>query len=255
MISRQAVRLFSRQAQLARVVGVTAGSNHAAPVALTTLNHRHEFGLLDGVSGQRNAPRASHRWFSSTSEDEKKPEEEEIISETKEDGDEETSSEEEEGLTEKEQALQAEVQNLKDQLLRSLAEQENTRNIAKRDVSDARQFAIKSFAKALLDVSDNLSRAMDSVSPEDLTESTQLKSLYEGIEMTNTGLLKAFASNGITKFCEKPGDKFDPSMHNALMQYPDPNAEPETVGQVIKVGFMLNDRILRPAEVGVVKKA
>jgi molecular chaperone GrpE len=159
----------------------------------------------------------------------------------------------EEGPSLKEQEMEAEIKKLKDHLLRSYAEQENTRTIAKRDVADARQFAIKSFAKSLLDVSDNLQRALDSVSSQDVEAIPQLKTLYEGIQMTNTGLLKAFSSNGIKKYCEVPGDKFDPSLHSALMQYPDPNREPDTVGQVITVGFTLNDRVLRPAEVGVVK--
>ena len=150
--------------------------------------------------------------------------------------------------------MQAEIKALKDQLLRSYAEQENTRNIARRDVAEARQFAIKSFAKSLLEVSDNLQRALDSVPTADLSSNAQLKLLHEGIDMTNTGLLKALEANGVKKYCETPGDKFDPELHNALMQYADPTKEPDTVGQVIKVGFTLNNRVLRPAEVGVIKK-
>ncbi|CAJ1963683.1 unnamed protein product [Cylindrotheca closterium] len=153
-----------------------------------------------------------------------------------------------------EQKLQAEVKELKDQLLRSLAEQENTRNIARKDVDSARNFAIKSFAKSLLEVSDNLNRALESVDESELETNTHLSSLYQGIQMTNDGLIKAFQSNGVTKFCEEPGDGFDPETMNALMEYPDESREPGTVGQVIKSGFMLNNRVLRPAEVGVVKK-
>lgn len=158
----------------------------------------------------------------------------------------------------REEQLEAEIKELKDQLLRSYAEQENTRHIAKRDVTEARNFAIKSFTKSLLEVSDNLQRALDSVPPEDLEGegalAARLVSLYEGVQMTNTGLTKAFEQNGVKRYCEKPGDKFDPSLHNALMTYSDPTKEPETVGQVIKVGYKLNDRVLRPAEVGVIKK-
>ena len=155
----------------------------------------------------------------------------------------------------REETLEAELKTLKDQLLRSYAEQENTRTIAKRDVVEARQYAIKSFAKSLLEVADNLQRALDSVNAQDVGSSPQLQTLYEGIQMTNVGLLKALSSNGVKKYCEVPGDKFDPSLHSALMQYPDPDKEPGTVGQVITVGFTLNDRVLRPAEVGVVKNA
>jgi molecular chaperone GrpE len=151
----------------------------------------------------------------------------------------------------------AQVQSLKDQLLRSLAEQENTRTIAKRDVQVGRDFAIKSFAKSLVEVSDNLDRALDAV-PEalrtDVEQNPVLANMYEGIIMTNQGLQKAFAQNGLSKFTETPGEVFDPEKHQALFEYPDPSKTPGTVGQVMKVGFMLNKRVLRPAEVGVIKK-
>ena len=176
---------------------------------------------------------------------------------------EEAAAEETEPELSREEQLEASLANMekelkeaKDQVLRSLAEQENTRRIAKKDVSDARNFAVKSFAKSLLEVSDNLSRALEVV-PEALRKDTEnnatLATLYEGIEMTETGLVKAFESNGLKKF-GAPGDVFDPHQHSALYEYPDSEKEPGTVGQVIKAGFMLNDRVLRPAEVGVVKK-
>lgn len=153
-------------------------------------------------------------------------------------------------------SLEAEVKEIKTDLLRSLAEQDNTRRIAQNDVKQARQFAVKSFAKSLLEVSDNLSRALEVV-PEEMRKDTEnhatLATLYEGIQMTETGLTKAFESNGLAKY-GVPGDAFDPNIHSALYEYPDPEKEPGTVGQVIKVGYMLNDRVLRPADVGVVKK-
>ncbi|KAL7558787.1 hypothetical protein ACA910_018290 [Epithemia clementina (nom. ined.)] len=162
----------------------------------------------------------------------------------------------------KEELLELEVKELKNQLLRSYAEQENTRKIAMRDVDSARQFAIKSFAKSLLDVSDNLTRALESVPAEMRKSSSEsadsasavLASLYEGIEMTDRGLLKAFQMNGLERFGEV-GEAFDPNKHDALLEYPDPEKKPGTVGQVIKPGFMLHKRVLRPAEVGVVKEA
>lgn len=151
--------------------------------------------------------------------------------------------------------LEQQVKDLKDNLLRSLAEQENTRRIAKRDVEQARSFAISSFAKSLLDTSDNLARALDAV-PEDLRHDHDshpvLANLYEGITMTNEGLTKAFAKNGLVKF-GAVGEKFDPNKHEALFEYPDPNGEAGSIGQVMKIGFMLNDRVIRPAEVGVIK--
>lgn len=153
--------------------------------------------------------------------------------------------------------LETEIKDLKDNLLRSLAEAENTRRIAKRDVDQARSFAISSFAKSLLDTSDNLTRALDAVPAElrhDHEGNPVLANLYEGISMTDDGLTKAFAKNGLKKF-GAPGEKFDPNLHEALFEYPDPAGEPGNIGQVMKVGFMLNKRVIRPAEVGVVKSA
>jgi len=153
--------------------------------------------------------------------------------------------------------LESQIKDLKDNLLRSLAEQENTRRIARRDVANSKSFAISSFAKSLLDTSDNLTRALDAV-PEELRHDHEnnavLANLYEGISMTDDGLNKAFAKNGLKKFGAK-GDKFDPNIHEALFEYPDPEGVPGNVGQVMKAGFMLNDRVVRPAEVGVVKAA
>lgn len=153
--------------------------------------------------------------------------------------------------------LQTELKEMKDQLLRSLAEQENIRRIAQRDVENARNFAVSSFAKSLLDTSDNLTRAMEAVPEEyrqDNEEHPVLATLYEGIRMTEEGLIKAFAKNGLKRFGER-GDKFDPNMHDALFEYKDDALEAGSVGQVMKVGYTLNNRVIRPAEVGVVKKA
>lgn len=152
--------------------------------------------------------------------------------------------------------LEKQIKDLKDNLLRSLAEQENTRRIAQRDVANSKSYAISSFAKSLLDTSDNLSRALDAV-PEELRHDHEnhpvLANLYEGISMTDEGLTKAFTKNGLTKY-GKRGEKFDPNLHEALFEYPDPEGEaPGNIGQVMKAGFMLNDRVVRPAEVGVVK--
>jgi len=152
--------------------------------------------------------------------------------------------------------LEKEVKDFKDKLMRSLAEQENTRRIAKRDVQNAKQFAIKSFSKALLDSSDNLERALEAV-PEELRHDTEnhpvLVTLYEGIQMTETGLNKALENNGLVKYGEI-GEVFDPTKHEALYEFPDPDKEAGTIGQIMKSGFLLNNRVLRPAEVGVVKK-
>jgi molecular chaperone GrpE len=194
------------------------------------------------------------RWFSSNEEENKEAKQEETTTEAGSEEETTTATEEEEKVN-KEEELTQEIKSLKDQLLRSLAEQENIRNIARRDVEAGRQFSIKSFAKSLLEVSDNLTRALEHHSAEDCKANPQLDVLYQGVAMTNTGLTKALEANGVKKYCDTPGDVFNPEKHEALMEYPDPTKEPGTVGQVIKVGYTLNNRVLRPAEVGVIKKA
>lgn len=160
---------------------------------------------------------------------------------------------EEEGPSETE-TLKGELAELKNQLLRSLAEQENIRSIARRDVEAARNFSVKSFAKSMLEVADNLDRALDSVDQEEAAKNDTLKTFVEGIEMTGSGLVKALKSNGVETFCEQPGDEFDAEKHQALMEYQDPKATPGTIGVVMKKGYTLNGRVLRAAEVGIIKK-
>lgn len=215
--------------------------------------------FLPSVGTQRCA------WFSDAnnnkSEDPAKAADENVATETETPPpttEEATTEETKQELT-KEQELEAQIKDLKDKLLRSMAEQDNTRRIANRDIDQARQFAIKSFAKSLLEVSDNLELALKAV-PEDALQANDerdnsvLATLYEGIQMTEKGLLKAFESNGLVKY-GAPGEVFDPNKHEALFEYPDTTKEAGTVGEVMKPGFMLNSRVLRPAEVGVIKKA
>jgi molecular chaperone GrpE len=236
-------------------------------IAPSSLNVNNTIIRVTSVVANETRFSSNSRWFSSATagkdeEADAKKEKAEPAAEEKTTTVEETSSSDtsngDDGPSFEEQiaTLEGEVKIFKDQLLRSLAEQENTRQIAKRDVTAAKNFAIKSFGKSLLDVSDNLHRALDAVPAEALEGDTNnnLKTLYEGVKMTNDGLTKAFQSNGIQSFCREPGDVFDPNKHEALMEYPDPSKEPGTVGQVIKVGFTLNNRVLRPAEVGIIKK-
>ncbi len=154
--------------------------------------------------------------------------------------------------------LTAENKELKDKVLYTLAEMENVRTIARRDMESAKLFALQSFAKQLLDVADNLSRAIDSVPPEarDKKDETSgmLATLVEGVEMTDSQLQKVFGANKITKY-GAPGDKFDPHLHDALFEYEDAGKEAGCVGQVLKTGYKLNERVIRPAQVGTVKKA
>ena len=142
-----------------------------------------------------------------------------------------------------------ETKELKDQLLRAIAEAENTRTIARRDVRNAKDFAATSFAKSILDVSDSLSYALKSA--DDDAELTVDK-LREGVELTKNQLVKAFASNGLVEY-GAADDAFDPALHEALFEYDDPDKAEKTVGQVVKTGFKLHDRVIRAAQVGVVK--
>jgi molecular chaperone GrpE len=148
-------------------------------------------------------------------------------------------------------ALQKEIKELKDKVVRSYAEEENVRRIAKRDVDNARSYANTSFAKALLDVADDLDRALTSVPKSKLAEDAALKSLHDGISMTEKQLHKVFNQFKVTKF-GAIGDKFDPSLHDALFQGPDPTKENGTISQILKSGYKLNDRVIRAAQVGTV---
>mmetsp|Transcript_28142 Transcript_28142/g.37521 ORF Transcript_28142/g.37521 Transcript_28142/m.37521 type:complete len:261 (-) Transcript_28142:6-788(-) len=223
-----------------------------------TARHRTQQTILSARYGQIFARSMSDSTSRKTVEEDKEQasstnEEDKAESETEET---KNGSGEESAEESKEAQLETQVKELKDQLLRSLAEQENTRRIAKRDVEAARNFAVSSFAKSLLDTSDNLSRALDAVPPEyrdDTENHPVLATLYEGIQMTDENLTKAFGKNGLVKF-GAVGESFDPNKHDALFEYPDESKEVGTIGQVMKVGFALNDRVLRPAEVGVVKK-
>lgn len=146
----------------------------------------------------------------------------------------------------------SEVQQLKDQLIRTLAELENTRKRAERDIAHARKFAISDFARDLLSASDNLRRAVESA-PEDRDElDITLKNLVIGVEMTEKELLGTFEKHGIRKI-EPLGEKFDYNLHQAMFEVPDANQEPGMVVQVMQPGYILQDRLLRAAMVGVSK--
>lgn len=151
-------------------------------------------------------------------------------------------------------ALKAEIKDLKDKLLRCYAEEENVRRIAKRDVEQAREYANTKFASALLEVADNLEMALASV-PETKRAAADgdLKSLYQGVEMTDKLLIKVFHQFGIEKY-GKVGDKFDPSIHDALFQTPSATMEEGTLSQVLKTGYKLKARVIRAAQVGAYTK-
>ena len=148
--------------------------------------------------------------------------------------------------------LGAEVVDLKDQLLRALAEIENVRRRAERDRRDAARYAIAGFAREMLTVADNLSRALESVSEDDRSQNEALDTVVSGVEMTERGMMSAFEREGIQPI-EALGHKFDHNVHEAMFELEDISKPPGTVVHVLEKGFMLNDRLLRPSKVGVAK--
>jgi len=148
-----------------------------------------------------------------------------------------------------------EATEFKDKLLRTLAEMENLRRRTEREVADARLYGNASFARDVLAVADNMQRALDAIAPE-LRESgdAKAKSLIEGVEITERELLKVLEKHGVKKFSPE-GQKFDPNVHQAMYELEHPEIPPGHVAQVLQAGYMLGDRVLRPAMVGVVKAA
>ena len=145
-----------------------------------------------------------------------------------------------------------EAAEMKDRLLRALADVENTRRRAKRDVEDARKYAASNFAKDLLNVSDNLRRALDTVSEETREGDDIVKNLVLGIEMVEKELLTAFERQGVSKV-DPLGEPFDHNFHQAMYEKPDTEYPNGTVAEVMQPGYVMHDRLLRPAMVAVAK--
>ncbi|MEQ8505462.1 MAG: nucleotide exchange factor GrpE [Rhodospirillales bacterium] len=148
--------------------------------------------------------------------------------------------------------LEAQVAEANDRTLRALAEAENVRRRAERDKQDASKYAIASFAREILSVGDNLRRALDSIDAEARKSSEAVETLVTGVEMTERDLISALERSGITRI-DPLGQRFDSNAHEALFEIPDESKPQGTVAQVIEVGYILNDRLLRPAKVGVTK--
>lgn len=142
-----------------------------------------------------------------------------------------------------------EISNLKDQLLRALAEMENTKKRAEREVKDTRAYAVTGFARDMLDVADNLSRALQSISDEAKSEAGEaLKTLLEGVEMTERRLLSSLERHGVKKVEPAPGDALDPNMHQAAAQIPADQPK-GAIAHVMQPGYKIGDRTLRAAMV------
>jgi molecular chaperone GrpE len=148
--------------------------------------------------------------------------------------------------------VQKENSELKDRLFRALADLENDRKRFERDREEGLKFAITAFARDLLPVSDNLLRALESVSKESLKENDVLKTLYEGVSMTELELAKAFEKNKI-EVINPQGDKFNHNEHQAMFEITETDEAEGTITQVLQRGYKLYGRLLRPAMVGVAK--
>jgi molecular chaperone GrpE len=148
-------------------------------------------------------------------------------------------------------ALEKEAGDLKDQLLRTLADMENLRRRTEREIADARTYAVTNFARDIVGAADNLTRAIAAVDAEArATGGEAMISLVEGVELTERELMKALEKHGVSRV-DPAGEKFDPNFHQAMFEVPDPSVPSGTVVQVMQVGFKIGERVLRPALVGV----
>ncbi len=151
-------------------------------------------------------------------------------------------------------ALLAENAELKEKLLRAMADMDNLRKRLEREKEEAVKYAAAQFARDMLSVSDNLSRALEAVPPEKREEGSEfLKNLIEGVEMTLKELLNTFERHNIRRI-RPMGEKFDPNFHEAMFEVTDTDAETGTVVHVMQDGYTHHDRVLRPAMVGVAKR-
>ena len=151
------------------------------------------------------------------------------------------------------EALNAENAVLKDRVLRTLAEMENLRRRTEREVSDAKTYGVSAFARDMLNVVDNLSRALESLPAEARANADGvLKGLIDGVELTARDLNAALGRHGVKKL-EPEGEKFDPNFHQAIFEMPDETLPSGTVTRVVQSGWTIGDRVLRPAMVGISK--
>ena len=150
------------------------------------------------------------------------------------------------------EALRGDLETAKQDALYARAETQNVRRRMEKDVQDARNYAATGFARDILSVADNLGRALEAI-PAEQREDEKLKGFIAGIEATQRELEKVFNQNGITRIAAK-GMPLDPNQHQAMMEIPTDDAEPGTIVQEMQAGYMIKDRLLRPAMVGVAKK-
>lgn len=156
------------------------------------------------------------------------------------------------GLEEALAQLRNDLETAKQETLYAKAETQNVRRRAEKDIADARAYAATGFARDILSIADNLARAIDVV-PADLREDEKFKGLVAGIEATQREIDKVFGQHGISRIAAM-GLPLDPNQHQAMMEIPSKDHEPGTVVQEMQAGYMIRDRLLRPAMVAVAKK-
>ena len=149
-------------------------------------------------------------------------------------------------------APEDEVADLKDKLLRTLAEMENLRRRSQKERQDALRYGASGFALEILTVADNLRRAIESAPADDDPEDGSLAGFVEGVELTEKSLHAALERQGVQRL-EPEGEKFDPQFHEAMLEVPVADAAPGTVVQVLETGYVIHDRLLRPAKVSVAR--
>ena len=150
-------------------------------------------------------------------------------------------------------ALTKETVELKDRLLRTLADMENLRRRTDREVADARTYGVTNFARDILAVADNMERALKALDDEIRTKADAgVKALLDGVELTERELIKVMEKHGVRKI-EPQGQKFDPNLHQAMLEIPDASVPAGTVVQIMQPGYTIGERVLRPALVGVSK--
>lgn len=147
--------------------------------------------------------------------------------------------------------LEKERDDMRDKMMRALAEVENTRKRAEKMQEDTKKYAVSSFAKDMLDIADNLRRALDAISEDQLADET-VKTLYDGVAATERVMLSNLEKQGIKKI-EPTTGKFDPNFHEVMFEAETPGKQAGEIIQLLEAGYVLNDRLLRPARVGVAK--
>jgi molecular chaperone GrpE len=150
-------------------------------------------------------------------------------------------------------ALAAAVDELRDKFLRAVAETDNVRKRAERDVAEARAYGVANFARDAIGVADNLARALDAIGPEVRASADEtLKALLDGVELIRREMRNTLKKHGVREL-DPRGEKFDPNFHQAMYEIPDPKAAAGTVVEVVQTGYAIGDRVLRPALVAVAK--